>query len=85
MEDAGATSWRGSNIGCYVGVFGGDWQDLNGKETLHRGEYRATLNEDFVLGNCVLYEFDLRGPRYVTCMHLEYTPDSIDSPKLYVA
>ncbi|KAK1621893.1 polyketide synthase [Colletotrichum phormii] len=62
MEEAGATSWRGTNIGCYVGVFGGDWQDLNAKETLHRGGYRATSNEDFVLGNRVSYEFDLHGP-----------------------
>jgi acyl transferase domain-containing protein len=65
MEDAGAVSWRGSNIGCYVGVFGGDWQDLSAKETLNRGGYRATSHEDFVLGNRVSYEFDLHGPRYV--------------------
>jgi acyl transferase domain-containing protein len=63
MEDAGATCWRGSKIGCYVGVFGEDWQDLNAKETQHRGGYRVTGYGDFVLGNRVSYEFDLHGPR----------------------
>ncbi|RFU80508.1 polyketide synthase [Trichoderma arundinaceum] len=62
MEDAGATSWRGSNIGCYVGVFGEDWQDLNAKETQHRGGYRVTGYGDFVLANRISYEFDLHGP-----------------------
>lgn len=65
MEDAGATNWRGSDIGCYVGVFGDDWQDLNAKETQHRGGYRVTGYDDFVLGNRVSYEFDLHGPRYI--------------------
>lgn len=63
MENAGATSWRGSSIGCYVGVFGEDWQDLNAKETQHKGGYRVTGYGDFVLGNRVSYEFDLHGPR----------------------
>lgn len=63
MENSGATSWRGSKIGCYVGVFGEDWQDLNAKDTQHKGGYRVTGYGDFVLGNRVSYEFDLHGPR----------------------
>jgi acyl transferase domain-containing protein len=63
MENSGATSWRGSKIGCYVGVFGEDWEDLNAKETQHRGGYRVTGYSDFVVGNRISYEFDLRGPR----------------------
>ncbi|PON24523.1 KR domain-containing protein [Trichoderma gamsii] len=62
MENSGATSWRGSKIGCYVGVFGEDWEDLNAKETQHRGGYRVTGYSDFVVGNRISYEFDLRGP-----------------------
>ncbi|KAL6897583.1 polyketide synthase [Trichoderma evansii] len=62
MENSGATSWRGSKIGCYVGVFGEDWEDLNTKETQHRGGYRITGYSDFVVGNRISYEFDLRGP-----------------------
>lgn len=63
MENAGISSWRGSNLGCYVGCFGEDWQDLNAKETQHSGGYRGTGYGDFVLGNRISYEFDLRGPR----------------------
>lgn len=63
MEDAGATGWRGGDVGCFVGVFGEDWQDLSAKETQHRGGYRITGYGDFVLGNRVSYEYDLHGPR----------------------
>ncbi|PWY91664.1 polyketide synthase [Aspergillus sclerotioniger CBS 115572] len=62
LENAGCTSWRGQRIGCYVGDFGQDWQDLNAKETQHMGAYRVTGYDDFVLGNRISYEFDLRGP-----------------------
>ncbi|KAI0835188.1 putative polyketide synthase [Hypoxylon sp. FL0890] len=62
MENAGVSSWRGSNLGCYIGCFGEDWQDLNAKETQHRGGYRATGYGDFTLSNRVSYEFDLHGP-----------------------
>ncbi|RAH79597.1 putative polyketide synthase [Aspergillus japonicus CBS 114.51] len=62
FENAGSTSWRGSKVGCYVGVFGEDWLDLNAKETHHVGGYRFTGYGDFVLSNRVSYEFDLHGP-----------------------
>ncbi|KAI8944008.1 thiolase-like protein [Xylaria longipes] len=62
MENAGVSLWRGSNFGCYIGCFGEDWQDLNAKETQHYGVYRGTGYGDFVLGNRISYEFDLRGP-----------------------
>lgn len=65
FENAGTTSWRGSKVGCYVGVFGEDWLDLNAKETQHMGGYRFTGYGDFVLSNRVSYEFDLHGPRFV--------------------
>lgn len=63
LENAGCTSYRDSNIGCYVGVFTEDWQDLNAKETQHMGGYRVTGYGDFTLSNRVSYEFDLHGPR----------------------
>ena len=66
MENAGATNWRGSNIGCYIGVFGEDHQDLYAKEPQHRGGYRVTGYADFVLPNRISYEFDLHGPRFGT-------------------
>jgi acyl transferase domain-containing protein len=66
LENAGAPSWRGSKLGCYIGCFGEDWQDLNAKETQHRdGSYRITGYADFTLANRISYEFDLRGPRLV--------------------
>ena len=62
MENAGATDWRGTDIGCYVGVLGQDWRDLNAKETHPSGNYRVTGFEDSFLSNRLSYEFDLHGP-----------------------
>lgn len=42
LENAGETKWRGENIGCYVGVFGEDWQDIHLKDSLDSGMYRVT-------------------------------------------
>ena len=63
LENAGKTSWRGDNIGCYVGTFGEDWLDLGAKDTQSSGIYRITGSGDFLLGNRVSYEFDFKGPR----------------------
>ncbi|KAI0439264.1 putative polyketide synthase [Xylaria telfairii] len=63
LENAGVPAWQGSKLGCYIGCFGEDWQDLNAKETQHRGGgYRATGYADFTLANRISYELDLRGP-----------------------
>ncbi|KAL8671106.1 MAG: hypothetical protein Q9168_004388 [Polycauliona sp. 1 TL-2023] len=35
LENAGIKDWRGKNIGCYVGIFGEDWVDMEGKDTLN--------------------------------------------------
>ncbi len=63
LENAGETQWRGKNIGCYVGVFGEDWQDIHSKDTQDFGMYRITGYGDFLLGNRVSYEYDFKGPR----------------------
>ena len=63
MENAGSTNWRGSNIGCFVGVLGEDWRDLNSKETQQGGSYRVTGYEDAFLANRLSYEYNLHGPR----------------------
>ena len=65
FQSAGETQWRGKDIGCYVGVYGGDWLDMNSRDTLNAGAYRLTGIGDFVLGNRISYEYDLKGPRYV--------------------
>ncbi|KAJ6441489.1 56kDa selenium binding protein (SBP56) [Purpureocillium lavendulum] len=62
MESAGQKDWRGRKIGCYVGVFGEDWLDLNAKDPQHTGMYRITGTADFALANRISYEFDMKGP-----------------------
>jgi acyl transferase domain-containing protein len=42
LENAGETQWRGQGIGCYVGVFGDDWQDIHLKDSQDAGMYRVT-------------------------------------------
>ncbi len=42
LENAGETQWQGKNIGCYVGVFGEDWQDIHLKDSQDAGMYRVT-------------------------------------------
>jgi acyl transferase domain-containing protein len=65
FENAGETGWRGKDIGCFIGVFGEDWQDLHSKDVQEGGMYRIAGLGDFVLGNRVSYEYNLKGPRYV--------------------
>lgn len=63
MENAGATNWRGTDVGCFVGVLGEDWRDLSSKETQQSGSYRVTGYEDAFLANRISFEYNLRGPR----------------------
>jgi acyl transferase domain-containing protein len=63
MENAGQTSWRGTDIGCYVGVFGEDWHDLMTMDTQASGLFRISGNGDFAISNRISYEYDLKGPR----------------------
>ncbi|KAL3480474.1 putative polyketide synthase [Aspergillus californicus] len=62
LESSGESDWRGKPIGCYVGVFGGDWLELECKDTEGVDRYRAVGTGDFALSNRISYEFDLRGP-----------------------
>lgn len=65
LEDAGETSWRGKDIGCYVGVFGEDWLELSLKGLDPCPDrHHALAGGGFALSNRVSYEFDFRGPRY---------------------
>lgn len=63
MESAGQSNWRGSKIGCYVGVFGEDWLDLCTKDTQSFPMYRIFGSGDFAISNRISYEYDLKGPR----------------------
>ncbi|KAF7113795.1 hypothetical protein CNMCM5793_004850 [Aspergillus hiratsukae] len=62
MENGGQTEWRGSDIGCYVGVFGEDWLDLCSRDPQAIDRYRVVSAGDFALANRVSYQYDLRGP-----------------------
>ena len=63
MENGGQTKWRGKNIGCYIGVFGEDWMDMQTRDTQDMGLYRITGHNDFTLSNRISYEYDFKGPR----------------------
>ncbi|OJJ95089.1 hypothetical protein ASPACDRAFT_55425 [Aspergillus aculeatus ATCC 16872] len=62
LESAGETNWRGKNIGCYVGVFGGDWLSLADRDPLATDRYYAIETGDFALSNRISYEYDFCGP-----------------------
>ncbi|KAF5970834.1 fumonisin cluster-polyketide synthase [Fusarium bulbicola] len=64
MQSSGQTKWRGSNIGCYVGVWGEDWLDLHSKDLYDSGTYRVSGGHDFAISNRISYEYDLRGPSF---------------------
>lgn len=63
MENAGQTNWRGTDIGCFVGVFGEDWHDLMTMDPQASGLFRISGNGDFAISNRVSYEYNLKGPR----------------------
>ncbi|KAK2758837.1 Type I Iterative PKS [Arachnomyces sp. PD_36] len=61
MENGGQTSWRGKDIGCYVGVFAEDWLEMMTKDVVHTDRHNVPAR-DFALSNRVSYEYDLKGP-----------------------
>ncbi|KAI4122746.1 MAG: hypothetical protein LQ338_005639 [Usnochroma carphineum] len=62
LENSGVRAWRGKNIGCYVGIFGEDWLDMDSKDTQNSHMYRLTGYGDYITANRVSYEFDFKGP-----------------------
>ncbi|KAI0199508.1 putative polyketide synthase [Astrocystis sublimbata] len=62
FESAGEGGFRGKDIGSFVGVFTEDWQDLQNKDVGDFAPYQVIGKMDFVLGNRIAYEYDLRGP-----------------------
>ncbi|PHH73149.1 hypothetical protein CDD80_4013 [Ophiocordyceps camponoti-rufipedis] len=63
MENAGATRWQGTNIGCFVATYIEDWQELLAKDTLITDTYTSKGQDPMMLANRLSYEYDLRGPR----------------------
>ena len=72
LENAGEKNWRGKNIGCYVGIFGEDWLDMDSKDVQNMHMYRLTGYGDYITANRVSYEFDFKGPRYAKHNRIGY-------------
>ncbi|KAI1759369.1 hypothetical protein GGR53DRAFT_513765 [Hypoxylon sp. FL1150] len=62
LENAGEIGWQGKNIGCYIGVFGEDWLDIQTRDVQESGTYGLTGYQDFMLADRVSYEYDFKGP-----------------------
>ncbi|RDA88606.1 hypothetical protein CP532_5867 [Ophiocordyceps camponoti-leonardi (nom. inval.)] len=62
MENAGQTNWRGTNIGCYVGVFGEDWAGIAASEPQEIRSGHLLGFGDFAISNRISYEYNLTGP-----------------------
>lgn len=63
LESSGTASWRGQDIGVYVGVMGDDWTGLHDLDGQNPYPMRADVFGDCILANRVSYELDLKGPR----------------------
>ncbi|KAJ5175567.1 Fum1p-like protein [Penicillium canariense] len=56
LESAGETNWRGKRIGCYVGVYGEDWLDLNSKDPQDTDRYHIIATGQFALANRLSFD-----------------------------
>ncbi|KAL4878208.1 hypothetical protein BJY04DRAFT_221358 [Aspergillus karnatakaensis] len=62
LESSGTSVFRGKDIGCYVGVLGEDWMDIQTKDPHHHGMHRVGGYGDFAISNRVSKELGLTGP-----------------------
>lgn len=67
LETAGLTaaSYRGADVGVYVGQMCDDWAGMQRMDRLDDGSARAEVVGDYIVANRASYEFDLRGPSVV--------------------
>lgn len=62
LESSGTASHRGKDIGCYVGVLGEDWMDIQTRDPHHQGMHRVGGYGDFAIANRISKEIGLTGP-----------------------
>ncbi|RDA91558.1 hypothetical protein CP533_4349 [Ophiocordyceps camponoti-saundersi (nom. inval.)] len=62
MENAGVTSWQGSNVGCYVGAFFSEWERALLEDEQRTSEYQLLGSDPMMLANRISYQYDLHGP-----------------------
>ncbi|KAK1988472.1 beta-ketoacyl synthase domain-containing protein [Colletotrichum cereale] len=65
LENSGSTSWRGNDVGVYVGTMGEDWATLESRDERSLNPVRPDVFGDYLLANRASYEFDLTGPSVV--------------------
>ncbi|PLB37997.1 ketoacyl-synt-domain-containing protein [Aspergillus candidus] len=63
LENAGQShNYRGRNIGCYTGTFGGDWAELASKDHQQENRLYVSATGNFSLSSWLAWNLDLRGP-----------------------
>ncbi|KAL2846914.1 hypothetical protein BJY01DRAFT_213165 [Aspergillus pseudoustus] len=62
LESSGAAAYSGKDIGCYVGVLGEDWMEIQTKDPQHTGVHSVAGYGDFAIANRVSKELGLTGP-----------------------
>ncbi|KAJ0161949.1 Lovastatin diketide synthase LovF, partial [Colletotrichum tanaceti] len=65
LESSGSTSWRGADVGVYVGAMGDDWSLIESHDQQNLNPTRPDVYGDYILANRASYEFDLTGPSLV--------------------
>ncbi|KAL6234338.1 hypothetical protein BDW75DRAFT_241237 [Aspergillus navahoensis] len=62
LESSGTASYRGKDIGLYIGALGEDWMDIQTRDTQGPGMYFVAGYSDFALSNRLSKELGLTGP-----------------------
>ncbi|KAK1993234.1 beta-ketoacyl synthase domain-containing protein [Colletotrichum falcatum] len=65
LENSGSTSWKGNDVGVYVGTMGEDWAALESRDERNLNPVRPDVFGDYILANRASYELDLKGPSVV--------------------
>jgi acyl transferase domain-containing protein len=63
LENAGQVDWHGKPIGCFVGTYGGDWEEIEVRDSQNAHNFHMIGHGKFSLANVVSYEFHFNGPR----------------------
>ncbi|GKT93069.1 polyketide synthase [Colletotrichum tofieldiae] len=59
LENSGSTSWRGNDVGVYVGTMGEDWTTIESRDEQNLNSVRPDVYGDYIIANRASYEFDL--------------------------
>ncbi|WDK17260.1 beta-ketoacyl synthase domain-containing protein [Colletotrichum graminicola] len=73
LENSGSKSWKGNDVGVYVGTMGEDWTTLESRDERNLNAIRPDVFGDYILANRASYEFDLTGPRLAGVTDLSKT------------